>query len=79
LTRIRDLIRATTKSRKLKKDSEEDTDLYEHELLLEMDYEDDEEERAIILNHKLTPVQRIPVKSQYEKPGLLDGDLSSEE
>ena len=44
-----------------------------------MDYEDDEEERAIILNHKLTPVQRIPVKSQYEKPGLLDGELSPEE
>lgn len=63
----------------MKKDSEEYADLYEHDVLLEMDYDDDEEERAIILNHKLTPVQRIPVKAQYEKPGLLDGDLSQEE
>ena len=62
LTKIRDVIRATIKPKKLKNDSAEDADLKEHDLLLEMDYDDDEEERAIILNYKLPPVQRIPVK-----------------
>lgn len=49
-----------------------------------MDYDDDEEERAIILNHKFTPIQRSPstlVRQQYEqqKPGLLDGENSPDE
>lgn len=57
----------TTQSRsrfhKLKDNNGDDSDLYEHDLLLDMDYEDDEEDREIILNNKSTPIQRLASKS----------------
>jgi hypothetical protein len=47
-------------TRSKKKDAKED--LYEHDFLLNMS-DDDEEERAIILNHKATPVHRGTVSA----------------
>lgn len=83
------MIITQTKKRhqKLKDNTGEDSDLYEHDLLLEMDYDDDEEDRSIILNNKSTPILRVglkpvaPIEVATVKPsvGLLDGDLSSDE
>jgi len=65
LTKLREVVTTQSRSRyhKLKENNGDDSDLYEHDLLLDMDYEDDEEDREIILNNKSTPIQRLAAKS----------------
>ena len=75
-----------------KKEDDSDPDLYEHDLLLDMD-EDDEEERAVILSNKAVTFRRNTnsaspatqtISYETKKPvpqgaGLLDGsDVESD-